>query len=207
MGIVDRVMDFLRSVPGVVSVFIMDDDITDEIDHVERSICTRSNHDYRNIGYDEAKTKDYRICVLHSQDHFFHKIPLVKLITTDGTVLGTTLCPEDVPKYKEKNNVLWLSDDFVVFTDAVGKGKEEFVVTSFDVPEITEAIPGCKGAIGISPTMSSDILLKSKVGISPTNSIYSTIVAFDEQSLKDECLQPSDGILNGTDVAGPAIMP
>ncbi len=179
MGVVDDVMEYLRSIPGVKSVFPMDDDLVKEIDSIERCIRTGTGHDYKNIGFDDVKGKRFKICVLHTHDYFFYKRALVKLRTTDGTILGTSVNPHEMPAFKRMDNVIWLSDDFVVFTDRVGHGTEEFVTTSFDIPEISMEVPGCKGVIGASPTMSSDMLLKSKVGIPSTNEIYSTVVGFD----------------------------
>ena len=179
MGVLEQVVDYLKGIPGVVEAFPIDDDLAHEIDHIERSICTTSNHSYRNVGYDDAMGRECRICVLHTLDYFFNKRAIVKLRTSDGTVMGTTLYPYEIPAYKRMENVIWLSDDFVIFTNTHGSGTEEFIVTSFDIPEISQEIPECCGVIGSSPTMSSDMLLKSKRGISPTNDIYSTIVAFD----------------------------
>lgn len=184
MDVVDRVIDYLNRVPGIVKVFRMDDRLAKEVDDIEKSICTSSSHNYRNLGFDDAMDRKYRICVLHTQDHFFQKRALVKLRTTDGTVMGTTLYPYQIPAFKRMDNVIWLSEDFVVFTNVHGRGEEEFVVTSFDLPEISRAVPECTGVIGASPAMSSDILLKTEADIPLTDNIFSTIIGFDDSRVR-----------------------
>ena len=179
MDVMERAMEFLRNSKGVIGAYVMDDEISKSVLDVESGIRTRSNHEYRNVGYSKALERKHRICVFYNEGYVFEKRSLVKLMTTDGTIMGTSLYPEQIPEYRKKDNVIWISEDFVVFTDIVGKGEEEFVLFPFDLPELTEAVPECRNAIGVSPTTSSDMVLKRKAGVPVTKDIYTSIVAFD----------------------------
>lgn len=179
MDTVEKAMEFLRNSQGVIGAYIMDDDVSKSVLDVESSIRTRSNHEYRNVGYTMALNRQYRVCVFYSGVYVFEKRALVKLMTSDGTIMGTSLYPSQIEEYKKKDNLIWISEDFVVFTDIVGKGEEEFVLFPFDLPELEEAVPGCKNAIGVSPTTSSDMVLKEKAGIPITKEIFTSIVAFN----------------------------
>ena len=63
MSVVDRVMSFIKGQEGVVGVFEMDDDVSKEIDRIEKSIVTRTNHEYTSVGFQSARERRQRLCV------------------------------------------------------------------------------------------------------------------------------------------------
>ena len=136
MGIVQDVMDYVRTVDGVLDVHEMDDRISDEVWSIEKSVRTKNDSDYRNIGYDMAMERKHRICVFYDDTYIFGVRSILKLMTTDGTVMGTNLAPDEIEQYKGKDNVLWVSEDFIVFTDVIGKGEEMFVLYPHELQEI-----------------------------------------------------------------------
>ena len=87
---------------------------------------------------------------------------------------------DEIEEYKKKDNVLFVSEDFVVFTDKIGNGEESFVLLPFPIEEIEANVPGTSNVIGTSPTMSSDTELKRSFHKPMVKGMYTMIVAFDE---------------------------
>ena len=180
MSIVQNVISYLLTVDGVLDAYEMDDDVSGAIHDVERSVRTRIDSDYKNVGYDIAMERKHRICVFYDDTYIFGKRSILKLMAADGTIMGTNLSPDEIPEYKKRDDVLWVSEDFVVFPDVVGKGEEAFVLYPFEIREIEENVPGTSLAIGTSPTMSSDEVLKHRYGKPMVRGIYTMIIAFDD---------------------------
>ncbi len=175
----DDVIMYLRTVQGVLDVFEMDDWVSNSVWDVEKRVRTTLKTDYKNIGFDIAMKKHHRLCVFYDETYVFGKRSIVKLMTDDGTIMGTTLYPEEIPEYKGREDVIWISDDFVVFPYVVGKGDEAFVLYPFDIPEVEEHVSDAKNVIGTSPTAESDMVLKKKYNKPMAKGIYTVVVAFD----------------------------
>ncbi|MGN1044761.1 MAG: hypothetical protein ACI4Q9_02240 [Candidatus Methanomethylophilaceae archaeon] len=179
MSVIDNVISFIMEQEGVVGVFEMDDEASREIDRIEKSVVTRTNHEYRSIGYELAMKRQHRLCVFYTNDFTVDMRSRLKLMSSDGTVMGTTLMRDEIDEYKERDDVLWVSDDFVVFPDVRGEGDEMFVLYPYEYKALQQAAEGCVDPIGISPTPSSDHYLKQRSGTPESSMIFSTIIAFD----------------------------
>ena len=180
MSLIQDVIDYLLTVNGVLDAYEMDDEVSNAVFDVEKSVRTRTNHDYKNIGYDFAMEKKHRVCVFYDDTYIFGKRSILKLMTSDGTIMGTNLTPDQIPEYQKRDDVIFISEDFVVFTNIVGKGEEAFVLFPFEIHEIEENVPGAKSVIGTSPTTSSDEVLKHKFNKPMVRGIYTMIIAYDD---------------------------
>ena len=179
MAPVSEMIEYLRNVEGVLDVFLMDNETSNNIWEIEKSVKTSIHNEYKNIGYDIAMERNHRICVFYDDTYLFGKRSIVKLMSSDGTIMGTSLHPEEIESYKGRDDIIWISDDFVVFPHIIGKGEEAFVLYPIEIPEISEHVPGTSNVIGTSPTLSSDIALKCRFGKPMVNGIFTMIIAFD----------------------------
>ena len=100
-------------------------------------------------------------------------------MTTDGTIMGTSLRPEEIESYKGREDVIWISEDFVVFPEIIGEGEEAFVLFPSEIHDVEDNVPGTRNVIGTSPTTSSDSILKARFGKPMVNGIYTLVIAFD----------------------------
>ena len=181
MAVLEDVIEYLKGQTGVIEVFEMGDDVSTDIDAIERSIKTRTNHDYINKGCEYSLTRDHRVCILFTKEfrknwNFYGRLHLV---TSDGTILGTNVYHNEMDDYRGRDDVIFVSEDFVVFPEIKGCGEESFVLYPYDFEELQEIVPECHNAIGFFPTPSSDHYLKELKGVDDTQHIFSTIVAFD----------------------------
>ena len=179
MDRISDMLDYLRTVKGVLDVFEMDEPLSNEIWDIEKSVRTTIRNEYKNVGYDIAMDRKHRVCVFYDDTYIFGKRSIVKLMSSDGTIMGTSLHPDEIESYKGRDDVIWISDDFVVFPQIVGKGEESFVLYPIDIPEIMEHVPEANRVIGTSPTLSSDTALKSKFNKPMMQGIFTMIIAFD----------------------------
>ncbi|MCQ2056235.1 MAG: hypothetical protein MJY64_02035 [archaeon] len=180
MNVLERVVDYVSSITGVIKVTVLDKETSLEIRDIERSVRTRTNHTYKNVGYDMAMDKKYRLCVFFVKGYIFEKRTILKLVTEDGTIMGTTITSDQSEEYRGRDDVILVSDDFAVFPNVIGKGEESFVLYPFDIPEIEKNVAGCKKPIGVSPTPSTDAFIKTRNGMSLTDRIFTSIIAFDD---------------------------
>ena len=179
MDPIQKVIEYVKTVDGVLDVHEMDEEISNKVWSIERSIKTRIEDKYKNLGYDAAMERQHRICIFYDDTYIFGLRSILKLMDSEGKILGTNLAPGEEEQYRDKDNVIWVSDDFIVFTDVVGNGEELFVLLPFDIPEIEDAVPGVRSVIGTSPTTSSDAALKEKFDKPIIRGVYTMIVAFD----------------------------
>ncbi|MBQ2762381.1 MAG: hypothetical protein IJF47_01555 [Candidatus Methanomethylophilaceae archaeon] len=178
---VQKVVEYLKSLTGVVKVIQMTDEMSNNVMDIEKSIKTQSQHDYDNIGYDLAMNKKHRLCLFFTDDLPIKMKSILKMITSDGTILGTSLEPDEIESYKGRDDIIWISEDFIMFTNIQGNGPESFVLYPYPVKELDAIAEKELNAIGTFPTSSSDMYLKECVDIPLTDNIFSTIIAFGDQ--------------------------
>ena len=179
MSVIDDAISYLRNTKGIVDVFLMDKELCNRIRTEEKSILTQTKNDYKNLGYEKAMEKQIKLCVFYDNTYIFGKRSIVRLMTDDGTVMGTSLLPEEIPEYQKRDDVIWISEDFIVFPNIVGKGREAFVLLPFDIPELERDVPGITNTVGSSPTSSSDIILKRTFKKPVIKGLNTMIIAFD----------------------------
>ncbi len=179
MGVKENVISYIKEQSGTIGVFEMDDDVSEGVDAIEKSIKTRTNHDYVSIGYDMAMERDHRLCLFINKEFKRDFRTRLVLKTSDGTIMGMNLMHDEIEEYRKRDDVLFISDDFIVFPERRGKGDEMFVLYPYEFDELTEMVPGCTDAIGFFPTPSSDAYLKECFGFPIDRYIFSTIIAFN----------------------------
>ena len=179
MGIIENVISYIKEQVGVVDVFVMDDDMSKDVDSIEKSIKTRTNHDYVNIGYDMALEREHRLCLFITKAFEREFRTRLVLMTGDGTIMGMNLMQDEIEEYSKRDDVLFVSNDFVVFPEEHGEGEEMFVLYPYEFKELEDMIPGCRDAIGFFPTPSSDAYLKERFGLPIDQFIFSTLIAFN----------------------------
>lgn len=180
MSLVDEVLAYMRSVKGVVDIVEMDDDISSRVWDIEKTVKTKSKTDYQNVGYDIVMEMDHRFCVFYDGGYMFQKRARLKLVDSYGKVMGTNLFKDEIESYRTRDDVIWVSEDFVVFPQIMGEGEEAFVLCPYEIAEISENVSGVVNPLGTSPTPSSDVELKRWAGRPLTADVFTSVVAFND---------------------------
>lgn len=174
----DAISKILSSVEGAVDAVVMDDRITDAIRGEEDSVRSSTGVDVINEAFNQAVGRDVRICIFCDRDIADHDGSAMTLEDLDGNVLGRTLSHEEVQEYRSRPDVIFVSDDFVMFTDVIPSGGERFVMKPMGFPVLGEA-DGCRDVVMCSPAPSSDAMLKRYYGRDPAEDIATLIVGYD----------------------------
>ncbi|MDD4185104.1 MAG: hypothetical protein PHX75_00460 [Candidatus Methanomethylophilaceae archaeon] len=178
MNVQESVLTDLRSTKGVVTAELMDDEISCEVECSERAIRTQGGLEFRNEGYLEAMRRHVRICIFCTEDFEFPETPSIFYITGDGTVMGHEVMRHEMDAYLARDDLVWVSDNFIMYTERRGSGDEIFVSKAKEYPHI-ESYPGCTNGIIAIPAGPSDIALKSRYGVENRREIATAVMAFD----------------------------
>ena len=178
MNVRETVLADLRSVKGVLTAELMDDEISCEIDHSERSVRTQGGLEFRNDGYQEAMRRQVRICIFCTEDFEFPDDRSIYFMTEDGTVMGHNITEQEKGSFLARDDIVWVSDDFIMYTERKGCGEEVFVYKGTRYP-LVEAYPGCTNGLIVIPAGPSDLVLKSRYGIPDRREIATAVMAFD----------------------------
>ncbi|MGI5964518.1 MAG: hypothetical protein ACOX8L_01510 [Candidatus Methanomethylophilaceae archaeon] len=173
-------LDIVKKMRGVVHCFYLDDKIINDVKNEEMTVrAAGGNIAVDNRGFNEALERQHVICII--KDPRFRPPPeaTVVLMDSEGTLLGTEVFPFNAKQYDGKDNVIWLSDGFVLFPEVSGEGKETFVMPPVSFPELNES-NGCKDVISCSPAPTCDLMIKDYYGYEDDPRLASILVAFND---------------------------
>jgi hypothetical protein len=181
MDPVEKAVDILRNTKGVVGVFIMDDDVSNKVLAEERSVISITGMDVQNIAFEEVMKREHRVCIVYDNGFFEEPkgTPVIMIVNSSNEVVGTAV-PEDMfEEYSKRNDIIWVSDDFVLFTNSNTDGTERFVLPPCKYDALSEK-EGCRDAIFSSPATTSDILMKNHFGVSTCQKTSTIVIGFNK---------------------------
>ena len=170
-------LDKLGDMEGIVSAVPMDDDIIEIIAEEECSVTSMTGIEVVNQAYKDVMTRNNKICIFCSGTLPREETSTMLLEDEEGHVMGAMLPPSKIPEYQGRNDVVWVSEDFIIFPNVQGVGKEKFVLLpmKFDALDI----PECKDVIMCSPAPSSDAILKRYFGRSVSEKTSTLIIGYN----------------------------
>ena len=174
--------DFRRSFEertGVLKAMLLTDEQFDSVWAVESEVKTQTLSDYENLGFDVLSKRMSKMCIFIDDTFQLKKHSNLKMIDSRGTVLGTTLTPEEIESHQGRDDIVWLSKDFIMYPNVEAVGKEKFVLYPYEFPEMSNEIPGFTNIVGTSPTPSADRLLKAMGEMPMTTRLFTFILGFD----------------------------
>lgn len=179
--VLNNVVNVISGLDGVLEVRqLSNDDILKIIDmEAQRS---KDIVPVFNEGVQECFKRD--VCFVIFKKGYFRVPPTpTVLLTFDGEILGHDVFdPEDKEKFRADEDIMFLSDDFVIFKDVLNnynleKGNEYFVLPPVPFPELDPF--KLDGVVSSSPSTKSDEYLKNKYSYDDDSSIATIIVSFN----------------------------
>ena len=176
------IITFLESLNGVLKAVILDrKDILKIID-IESAEKIELIPSF-NKGLQECFKRDYTIVIF--KKGFFRPPPTpTMMLIFDGEVLGHDIfSDEEKEKFKNDEDVQFLSDDFIIFRDVLNnhnleKGNEYLMLPPVAFPEL-DAFENICDVISSSPSTKSDEYLKEEFGFSKDSSVATIFVSFN----------------------------
>lgn len=179
MAAAEDFIDYFESREGIVKIMMLSDDQFRDAWALERSLRTQTESEYENVGFEEVSKRECRACIFVDDDFRLDKHSLVKMLDGTGKVIGTTVPEEEMESYSGRDDVIWLSKDFVMFPYIEAAGKERFVLYPYEFPELSDEIEGCINAVGTSPATPTDRLLKTMGDMPLDTRLFTFILGFD----------------------------
>ncbi|HKM09135.1 MAG TPA: hypothetical protein VJX93_01415 [Candidatus Methanomethylophilaceae archaeon] len=174
-----RPLEIVKELRGIVHCFYLDKELVEKLKEEEAKVkAIGGSVDVANTGFAEALDREHIICVI--KDPRFRPPPeaTVVLLDEEGNMLGTEVFPYTAKEYESREDVVWLSESFVMFPSVKGVGREIFVLPPVSFPELNEEI-GCYNVLSCSPAPTSDLLIKNHYEYKDDPRLASIIIAFD----------------------------
>ncbi len=173
-------LNILNGLRGVVKVFYLDKEILRRIKEEEATVKATGGIDVLNMGFEEALKRKRIACIVKDPRFRPPPEPTVVLRSTDGKLMGIEVFPHTAKEYHNREDVVWLSDGFIVFTDVKpGDGEgEAFVMPPVSFPELNEG-NGCINVVSCSPAPTCDKMIREYAGMEDDPRLASILVAFD----------------------------
>ncbi len=177
----DKHLELLKGLKGVIDAFYLTPDILARVKAEEDLVKAVGKIDVINEGYNEALKREHVICIVKDPRFRLPPEPTVILRSTDGKLMGVEVFPETADKYKDMEDIIWLSDGFVIFPNVMpGEGCDEaFVMPPVSFPELNES-NGCKDVISCSPAPTCDKMIREWHNMDDNRRYASVLVAFND---------------------------
>ncbi len=177
---IDLPLKIVSELRGVRHAFYMEQDLMDQVLAEESTVVGSGGISVDNQGFKQALTRQHVICIVKDARFRPPPAPTVVLTTEDGKIMGEEVFPHTAVNYKDREDIMWMSDGFVVFPNEINAtGGEKFVMPPIAFEELNET-NGCKNVISCSPAPTCDLIIKTAHGIADDPKIASILVAFDE---------------------------
>lgn len=179
MTATDDAIRLLKKMEGILDAFELDQSFSDKIQNIEKSITSETGEEVYNEAYEVVMTKKKRICVVYDDNSYHHikRSAVIELRSPEGELIGTEVLPEQMDELKKRDDVIWVSKDFVMFVDKAN-GPSRFVLPPMKFYEF-ENVKGFEDAIWSSPSPPSSEILKARCGLERRPKTSTMIIGFD----------------------------
>ncbi len=174
----DAPLETVRSMRGVVHAFYLNKPLLERMREEEAKVRAMGNIAVDNQGFAEALKREKVICIVKDPRFRPPPEPTVVLESGNGDIIGVEVFPFTAQKYADLENVVWLSDGFIMFPTVPADGGESFVMPPVSFPELNPG-NGCRDVISCSPAPTSDLMIRKDYGLEDNPKLASVLVAFN----------------------------
>ncbi len=174
----ERAVEIIKGMTGTRLAFLLSPEVITAVQRIEDSIKSQIGLDVVNEGINQCLRRQHVICVIKDTRFRPPPEPTVLMMGDADMVIGTEILPGEHSRYKEMENICWLGEDFVVFTDKVPKTKEFFLMPPVSFPEL-EQVPGATNVVSCSPSPLGDMIIKNYYELEDNPKLASILVGFD----------------------------
>lgn len=176
----EKPLQIVRGLRGVLHAFYLDKDVLDAMREEEAKVkAIGGNVAVDNQGFSQALEHQHVIAIIKDPRFRPPPEPTVELHSNDGAVLGVEVFPFNADQYMSRDDVVWLSDGFVLFPNVHGEGGERFVMPPVSFPELNPT-NGCTDVISCSPAPTCDLMMRTKYGFPDDSKLASVLIAFND---------------------------
>lgn len=168
-ALLQQVEGTVRSLPGVIDYVLLDETLRRDIFDLETSAeangAAGGLMPFINTGvWETLKRKHCFILVVNSSTVILgHTRDVVYICDKKGQTIGEYLTPERQEEMRDRTDVSFLSDDFVLYLDVVPEGEPYFVLPPIPF-QFIDHIEGVKNVISGSISTLSDDMVRNRTG-------------------------------------------
>ncbi|KYC46188.1 MAG: hypothetical protein APG12_00347 [Candidatus Methanofastidiosum methylothiophilum] len=170
MAIEEEVLNRLKSVKGIINAFLLSQEDIDKVREfeiqAEKNKAAGGMMDFINEGVWEVLSKSavFLIFIDETFSDRKHGQSLTLMKDPSGNILGKLLRKDEIPEYQKRNDVLFMGEEFVIFTNVKTQGKPYFVIPSQKLEELNDL-----NGISASLCVPTDLFFKQKYNIKGEN--------------------------------------
>ncbi|MBN1786679.1 MAG: hypothetical protein JW825_06825 [Candidatus Methanofastidiosa archaeon] len=172
----------LMEIPGVIRVVQLDDKDRRHISRLEKMAedngAAGGMMDFTNKGVWDALAKKNLVLLVADSKQGFRDPPCSWTLIVDekGNVVGEWIPEEKICEYKERDDVQFLSNDFVLYRGRERVGKCIFMMPPLPFPELDD-VEGIKNVVSGTVSAPADAYLKKITNIS--ENFWTIIIGYD----------------------------
>jgi len=180
MGIEEDIQKRLKSVKGIIDVKLMSPEDIEKIREfeiqAEKNKAAGGMMDFINEGVWEVLSKGtvFLIFIDESFSDRKHGQSLTLMKDPSGNILGRLLRKDEIPEYKNRDDVIFLGEDFVIYSNVKTEGKPYFLIPAQKVEELKDL-----NGISASLCVPTDLFFKEKYNIKGNN-LGTVIIGVDK---------------------------
>lgn len=176
----DKQLEIIKGLKGVIDAFYLDKEILEKVKAEEDTVVATGQVKVINNGVNEALKREKVICIVKDPRFRPPPEPTVILQSTKGKLMGVEVFPETAPQYMDRDDVIFVSDGFVMFPNVMPEDGEleYFIMPPVSFPELNES-NGCKDVVSCSPAPTSDDMIRRWHGLEPTGKLASILIGFN----------------------------
>lgn len=162
----DEILDRLRSQRGVVMAEVMPDDLFIRINREESGVTGAMGAvPVINTGLRDCIERDVRLALVVTDGFWLPEYRSMRMVDGSGRVVGHSVTRSEIPDYAGRDDVVFLSDDFVMYPDALADGTPSMELLSAPYPGEGGWIPEEMSPVIWYPCTTSSDLILSHYGV------------------------------------------
>jgi hypothetical protein len=179
MVTIDEVVDFISKMDGSRHVFPLMAEAKENLIRIEESVKATFGINCTNKGVLQCLARENIIVIIKDSRFRPPPEPTVLLVADDDMVIGMEIFPHQKEEYQAREDVIFLSDEFVLFPNLRPKSRECFVMPPVSFPEV-ELMRGTKNVVSCSPSPPGDMYVRSLHGLPDDPKLASILVGYDD---------------------------
>jgi hypothetical protein len=179
MVTIDEVVDFISRMEGSKHVFPLKVDAKENLIKIEENVKATFGINCCNNGVMDCLARKNIIVIIKDSRFRPPPEPTVLLMADEGMIIGMEIFSEQKKQYLDREDVVFLSDEFILFLDPKPKNREYFVMPPVSFPEV-EKMPGTKNVVSCSPSPPGDMYVRSLHGLPDDPKLASVLVGYDD---------------------------
>jgi hypothetical protein len=175
-----EVLRLLKGLEGVRHAFVLDNGTKGELISIEDGVRGTLDISCNNEGVRQCLQRKHIAVIVKDKRFRPPPEPTVMLMGDDGLVMGMEIFPHQKKQYEGKENIVFLSEEFIVFLDRKPRSKECFYMPPVRFPEV-EALKGAKNVVSCSPSAPGDMYLRKAHGLPDDPKFASVMIGWDDE--------------------------